>query len=566
MALVHSYVRFSDPKQAHGTSLERQKDKAAEFCEKHKHTLSDLVFHDLGKSAYHERKQKALARFLVAIERGEVRSGEILLVEAVDRLSRKGIRATQDLCNKILDSGIDIAILSPIEKVYRANNDNDLGGAIELASFAYQASIYSDLLSERLKRRKVFERTRATENAHTPIGAPLPGWLERVDGKVEPIAEAVETLRFIFARTIDGLGATKLCGELNAHHKPLCKAKRTRPNWNPTWNKTYVRQLIRDRSVLGEYHPHVIENGKRVTIGSPITNYYPQIIDEQTWLAANAACTNRRTERGPTGKHINLFTGLLWHLIDDCAMHIYSYQKTFVDGHKLTYRRLKSYSKQINVVGASSATVDCGLFELAILTKLRELKPEDICGTSRPTIDLAAKREAIAKKDRQILRLTDLLATSDDNLAEISQTMSKLKDEIKGLKKELREQQPNLVPQTLAEVQCILDYAAEGSKRQELREAIKRLVKRIVVWPQKIGDLRHDRVDCLIQIEFHSGMTRTCRILEGKVSTTEITRSAAENVWKTAGRKQPAKGLEKGISDDMEYFDTGDGLGLRKRK
>lgn len=143
MAIVHSYSRYSSAGQALGTSEARQVAKGLEWIKRNGHTLSDLSPNliDKGKSGWSKNnRQAALAAFLKELG-GRVKAGDILLIEAIDRLSRRGVRETQDLVNTIFKAGVDICILSPVEKIYHAADSNDLGGAIELASFAFGAGL-----------------------------------------------------------------------------------------------------------------------------------------------------------------------------------------------------------------------------------------------------------------------------------------------------------------------------------------------------------------------------------------------------------------------------------------
>lgn len=283
MATVHSYSRFSSDQQSWGDSERRQAENGAAWVGRNKHTFSDLQLWDRGKSGFRGNKQKALGEFLKAIDEGKVRPGDILLVEAVDRLSRKGIRATQKIVNTILEAGVDIAILSPVEKVYRAADTNDIGGAIELAAFAYQAHVYSANLSYRIKNHFDEARKQARANGKALSGH-LPAWLEDKD---TPRPEAVKTIKHIFRRVIDGIGAHRLTAELEEKGMKSFGV-------SGRWNQTYLRGLVRNRAVLGEYQPHINdEHGTRQPIGEVIERYYPKIIDEKTWLAANAALDNR---------------------------------------------------------------------------------------------------------------------------------------------------------------------------------------------------------------------------------------------------------------------------------
>jgi DNA invertase Pin-like site-specific DNA recombinase len=85
---VYSYVRFSADAQAAGDSVRRQTALAQAWCDAHGLVLDGRSYSDLGLSAYHGANIATgkLGLFLKAIEKGEVRSGNILLVESLDRL------------------------------------------------------------------------------------------------------------------------------------------------------------------------------------------------------------------------------------------------------------------------------------------------------------------------------------------------------------------------------------------------------------------------------------------------------------------------------------------------
>jgi DNA invertase Pin-like site-specific DNA recombinase len=564
MAVVHSYVRFSTPGQIEGDSLRRQKKAAEEFCQKHNHTLSNLVFHDLGRSAFRDRKQKALDRFLQAIKDGDVRPGEMLLVEAVDRLSRKGIRPTQDLVNRILNSGVDIAILTPIEKVYRAKDKNDIGGAIELAAFAYQANVYSDLLSGRIKNWWEEARRKARENG-TPVSGPIPSWLIKTESgfKTDPVA--VETVRFIFHRTIEGVGSPSLCEELNAKYKPIARTKKSKH-----WNKTLLRNLIRDRAVRGEYQPHEIdENGKRQPVGEVIEGYYIEIVDEQTWLAANRAMSNRSIERGPTGNFVNLFTGLVWYVPDDCPAHIYTFQQTRADGHKVILRRLKSYKAKEKVKGASTATVDLVAFEKALLRFLSEIDPAALESKRSNILELVAAQEEIARKESRISELDESLSYGGESVKSLLAASDKLRAELRELKtraRELTATNGSNTRQDLENVRQLHKYAESPENRQKLREIIKRVVKRINIWPEKLGPKKKDHVACMVEVIFHAGHRRFINMLNGKSAALQFPIGVQEEdeqlgalmyrLWKQYVHKGKKGVGKKGMNEDTVLFKT----------
>ncbi|MBF4249338.1 recombinase family protein, partial [Vibrio anguillarum] len=108
---VYSYSRFSDMEQKKGSSLARQEDYAKKAAEQHGLELNDeLVFTDLGKSAFHaiHKKAGAYGAFLKAIEKGLVAKGSYLIVESFDRLSREEAYKAQSDITRLIEADINI--------------------------------------------------------------------------------------------------------------------------------------------------------------------------------------------------------------------------------------------------------------------------------------------------------------------------------------------------------------------------------------------------------------------------------------------------------------------------
>jgi hypothetical protein len=72
--------------------------------------------------------------------------------------------------------------------------------------------------------------------------------------------------------------------------------------------------MLRSRATIGEYQPKNWSGGskKGVPVGAPISNYYPAVIDEATFQAAQVSRQrNLVTGRGRKGNNVaNIFTGL----------------------------------------------------------------------------------------------------------------------------------------------------------------------------------------------------------------------------------------------------------------
>jgi len=70
--------------------------------------------------------------------------------------------------------------------------------------------------------------------------------------------------------------------------------------------------MLRNRATIGEHQPKRIQNGKRVPEGDPIPGFYPAVIDEGLFQAAQIARRNNLASgRGRKGRLLtNLFRGI----------------------------------------------------------------------------------------------------------------------------------------------------------------------------------------------------------------------------------------------------------------
>ena len=503
MARTHSYRRFSFGRQELGDSIRRQDDGLARFLKAGNHTLSDLAMMDKGKSAFRGNKQKCLNKFMEILRAkdGRIARGDILYVEAIDRLSRKGIRPTQDTVNEILNAGVDIAITLPLEKTYKAAEINDLGGAIELAAFAYGAHVYSKMLSGRTKgffkgaREKAYSEGKAINSGSPPF------WLVRSKGKFSFKEGAKETIRYILQRTIEGIGGKVLTRELN--QKFPCFAK------SGKWNERYMRAILNDRRILGEFQPNQLDDdGNRQPAGDVIPSYYPAATTEDVWRAANAASQNRRIERGPTTGYVNLFTGLVWHAFDKCPCHLYTYQQKRADGRKVIFRRLKSVNATDGIKGASTETICIHDFEHVVLGWLREIDLSIFDGHQSAAAELAA---LVAELEKKTQRMRLIESDEEASVSLLVKQLAKLREDCAGLKAKidaLRTAEANSIVDNIDHINRLAEMDNTDENRQMLREAIKRVVKRISILPVKLGSKRRDTVGSLIEMELMNGVRR----------------------------------------------------------
>jgi Recombinase len=136
-----------------------------------------------------------------------------------------------------------------------------------------------------------------------------PSWLSLSDDRTSFVflPERAKVVQKIFELCIGGLGSYAIANWLNRQNIPAFGR-------SPTWDHTTIDNMLRSKATLGEYQPRSFAGGskKGVPNGDPIPNYYPAVINEATFQAAQQARKrNLVSGRGRKGENItNLFGGL----------------------------------------------------------------------------------------------------------------------------------------------------------------------------------------------------------------------------------------------------------------
>ncbi|WP_347368041.1 recombinase family protein [Vibrio vulnificus] len=109
MAII-PYARVSSGKQVEGLSMSLQSDDnlLQQIATQYSTTVSSLFYHDAGVSSFKGKnaKEGELSRLLRDIEHGVIRSGDIVVMRALDRLSRQNLTASEVLYNTIINAGV----------------------------------------------------------------------------------------------------------------------------------------------------------------------------------------------------------------------------------------------------------------------------------------------------------------------------------------------------------------------------------------------------------------------------------------------------------------------------
>ena len=288
---VFSYQRFSHANQVHGRSTKRQSGLAEKWCADNGHTLASVqAFRDHGVSAFKKRNAAEhgdLRRFLDLIEAGVVQRGDILLIEALDRLSRKNVNVAQELLLSIINRGVVVVTLID-NAVYRDDADpHTLMGSL-IMSLAIFMRAHDESRTKSARKADSWKAKREAALTGAYHGGRTPSWIKVVDGKYVVIPEKAKLVRDIITDYVAGLGLYKL-------HQKYGVSMPTIGTW------------LDSASVVGTL---VMKDGDQQI---EVPNHYPAILDPTTYKAAlkqrASRYVNRR--RGAADKYTNIFAGLL---------------------------------------------------------------------------------------------------------------------------------------------------------------------------------------------------------------------------------------------------------------
>jgi DNA invertase Pin-like site-specific DNA recombinase len=529
-----SYIRFSDSRQARGDSLRRQLDWGKSLCQTKGWVLDDsLTLQDLGVSAF--RGQNAatghLAAFREAIRMKKVMPGDVLLLESLDRLSREDIDPAWELFRSILKSGVEVYTREP-ERHYVPDDLSNFGTRIEVQAYMLRAYNESATKSMRGKSYWAAKRAELAKSVKEginkkPIHKVIPAWLRisADEQRFEVIPEAAKTIKLIYRWAGEGLGLDSITARLNKEgHKPIGNNIR-REVFKDSWSRSYVAKLLRDKTVVGEFQPHVMKmvpvdaknpDGplvqKRVPLGDPIPDYFPQIISETEWYRIRHGVEGRAKARGRTGVLVaSLFTGLIRDARDGTNMHlIYT-----CSPRKQNARKLVSFGSRNGWVGSVHKPFPYDWVERAFLATLSELKVSELLDGKIDEREekIAALTGKLQELDQKIVAVQQRVVkeTGIDALVTLLEKLDKERKDAAAERDRLKKETSHQQPAALDEAQSLIDLlkTVPDEERKTLRNKLKSRIRQLVsnVW-MLVWDATPAIRAADLQIVFHSGKVR----------------------------------------------------------
>jgi DNA invertase Pin-like site-specific DNA recombinase len=487
-----SYSRFSTAIQASGDSLRRQLKLSDDYAKKHNLQINRTLT-DKGISGFRgaNLQQGALGAFIKAIEMGKVKPGSVLLVESLDRLSRNQVTEQLSLFLIILNAGIEIVTLMDERSYTRESingNPTELIISIVLMIRGWEES---ETKSFRLKEAWKAKRNSA---AGRKLTSKCPLWLKPgPDGRhFEPIPERVEIVTLIFKLAEQGLGGQTICKQLNQQGvKPWSSGK-----W---WNRDYVRRILRNRAVLGEFQPKTRPSRNTRQVEGPAQlGYYPVVVSTETYYRVNKETAAPPVRPNRKDSVSNLFTGLAYDGESEAPMRFHS---MWAGG---TYDPALSrlFSAAVEKGGPTNSW-NYSLFEASVLQHLEKLDWKALLSDPSDQGQALERRRLEAQlKDVQLKlqRAVDFITAHALASPTLAQTVTNLEQQEAELQARIAALEPDgsqnaAVRKVMLEARAeFLDLVSRGDpgSRRLLRQELKVFIKRIDLWarPSNCAALR----------------------------------------------------------------------------
>ncbi|BDY05434.1 hypothetical protein F0521_24750 [Ferrimonas sp. YFM] len=474
----YSYIRWSSEKQAHGTTLARQKKIANEIADENGLELVELV--DEGLSAFKgkHRKDGALGAFIEAVRNKHVPADSWLVVENLDRLSREDIMSSLPMFMQLLELGITI-VTGMDRKVYSGQsvieNPMDLMHSILLFSRAHEES--------KTKSKRTYGHAQAIVTAHNngkrspegyayaikSVGTNI-WWSDCSDEFVRPHAVYYEVAKEIVGYIKQGLGNYRIIELLNAKYPPPTKNKHN------SWSANLISKFHLSRALLGE--KCITLNGVEYVL----EGYYPALVSEDEFHLLQAI-KKSKTSKTTATTHQPLLSGIKVLRCGECGGSMYAFTQRdkprYICGTGQQNQGCRPWS-------FNGMWVEDTVLRLAANHVFRPFGVEE----DMHLIELALRGELKAKNER-IDRLVEAIADGTGPAA-LTVKIKQLEQEVEETKKKIEQAVMQKQAQLLETVEWdavderVLDNT-EHDLRAQVRTKLARVLKQVSCYQIKQG-------------------------------------------------------------------------------
>lgn len=299
MTNAYSYQRWSTAAQRTGNSSLRQSEAIDKALREHPDWVLAEVMEADGTPSFRGQNMApdtALGAWLAKLMAGDVPGGSVLIVEAMDRLTRTNISDALIAVLQILRAGCGIWVCRQSVLYTQQSIDANGFSIWQMLTALMLANDESRQKSDRLIT--AWRAKRRLAMAGVPMSAMLPRWLKlSADKKSIDVVEAeADLIRFLFVSYTNGYGCADIARYLNGTEHVI--------KWGQ-FNDSRIHQILRRKSVIGVL---VRKYGK-----GEIEDYYPPIIESDLYWATITLMREKNKAPGSKGvSHSNLFGGLCY--------------------------------------------------------------------------------------------------------------------------------------------------------------------------------------------------------------------------------------------------------------
>ena len=275
-ARVYSYARWSSDSQGDGDSSRRQDERAKQWCASRGLGLAGGE-QDAGVSAWKGKNRhegSGLSRLLKM-----VKSGDYLLVEDNDRLSRQDWLTAMIFLSEIVAKGVTVVTLANGNEIDAARFRRDPGCFLPAILRAHLGNDENEKKSERIKASWQARKDKIAKGQAANLR--LPCWLRWDKDADCPVLveENAKVIRKMFEWALAGLGCQTIARRLHREgYKLVNKGKRRERAL--TLSAPYVWRTLRNKLVIG----------CGIYVEPSVPGVFPPVVDENTFYASmNAA-------------------------------------------------------------------------------------------------------------------------------------------------------------------------------------------------------------------------------------------------------------------------------------
>jgi DNA invertase Pin-like site-specific DNA recombinase len=307
---IFIYARWSSLEQGRGSTLERQLDLCRRYCNGRGWTDAEVI-KDEGRSAYTGANltQGNLGKLTERLEQGLIPYGSVLIVEQLDRISRRPPMEVMNWISRVVNAGLTIVTANNNQIISKDELEHNQLGIVSIVFDACRGYAESKHKSDRVSDSWRIKREKLERGETIKKSGRCPAWLRLnpVINDFEQILDRVTIVQRIFQLSDAGIGRERIAAILNDERVEPWGVGNSKAE---KWHASYIQKIRTNPAVLGEYQPHTKSRSdtKRQPAGEPISDYYPQIIDPVLF-----ARVNRRKPKnaGRKGEISNLFSGLV---------------------------------------------------------------------------------------------------------------------------------------------------------------------------------------------------------------------------------------------------------------